>query len=194
MAAVLTNGKGFYDPLVYVLESYRFELKFLPPSVNEPGPAFVVAGNAIRVPLIRAKGLTDRTTKRLLAERERGAFNSLADFQARVRPAPEELEILIRAGGFDEFGQARTRQFWEAQHLHKSAGRSDHLEFDFEAGANPCQISSYRIHPCCASRRDTSSLRPRGNCLATPSAVLRWNCLPTSPGTLTARSPPPTSS
>ncbi len=42
MAAVLTNGKGFYDPLVYVLESYRLGLKFLPPTVNEPGPGFAV--------------------------------------------------------------------------------------------------------------------------------------------------------
>ena len=44
MAAVLTNGKGFYDPLVYVLESHRLGLKFLPPSVNEPGPAFTAHG------------------------------------------------------------------------------------------------------------------------------------------------------
>ena len=29
--------------------------------------------NAIRVPLTRTKGLTERTIKRLLAERERGA-------------------------------------------------------------------------------------------------------------------------
>ena len=31
MAAVLTNGKGFYDPLVYVLECHRLGLKLLPP-------------------------------------------------------------------------------------------------------------------------------------------------------------------
>lgn len=41
MAGVLTNGKGFYHPLVYVLECHRLGLKLLPPSVNEPGPAFV---------------------------------------------------------------------------------------------------------------------------------------------------------
>ena len=40
MAAVLTNGKGFYHPLVYVLECHRLGLTLLPPSVNEPGPAF----------------------------------------------------------------------------------------------------------------------------------------------------------
>ena len=43
MAAVLTNGKGFYDPLVYVLECHRLGIPLLPPSVNEPGPAFRVA-------------------------------------------------------------------------------------------------------------------------------------------------------
>src|SRR5437899_4819097 len=42
MAAVLTNGKGFYAPLVYVLECHRLGIPLLPPSVNEPGPAFSV--------------------------------------------------------------------------------------------------------------------------------------------------------
>jgi len=136
MAAVLTNGKGFYDPLVYVLECHRLGLKFLPPTVNEPGPQFTAHGNAIRVPLTRTKGLTERTAKRMLAERERGAFISLADFHRRVKPSPEEVETLIRAGGFDEFGQTRTRQFWEAQQLQKSKDERQNLEFDFDAGTN----------------------------------------------------------
>jgi error-prone DNA polymerase len=122
MAAVLTNGKGFYDPLVYVLESRRLGLKFLPPTVNEPGPQFKVHGNAIRVPLTRTTGLTDRTIKRLLAERAREPFASLTDFHRRVKPLPEEMEAMIRAGGFDEFGQTRTQQFWETQYLHRTFG------------------------------------------------------------------------
>ena len=61
MAAVLTNGKGFYDPLVYVLECHRLGLKLLPPDVNEPGPAFVPHGKMIRVPVTRMKGLTERS-------------------------------------------------------------------------------------------------------------------------------------
>jgi DNA-directed DNA polymerase III PolC len=153
MAAVLTNGKGFYDPLVYVLESYRLGLKFLPPTVNEPGPQFMAHGNAIRVPLTQTKGLTDRTTKRLLAEREREAFGSLADFRRRVMPSAEEMEAMIRTGGFDEFGEMRTRQFWEAQRLAKSKaeGREpraggENLEFDFEAGTNPV-VEFFTEHP-----------------------------------------------
>jgi DNA polymerase III alpha subunit len=66
MAAVLTNGKGFYHPLVYALESHPLGFKLLPPSVNEPGPAFVPQGRAIRVPLTRMKGLTSHTTDAIL--------------------------------------------------------------------------------------------------------------------------------
>src|ERR1044071_6754922 len=98
MAAVLSNGKGFYDPVVYVLETHRLGLKFLPPTVNDPGPAFTVQGNAIRVPLARAQGLSERTLKRLLAERKRGARTSPTSTHLRVPPRLGELEVLICAG------------------------------------------------------------------------------------------------
>jgi error-prone DNA polymerase len=120
MAAVLTNGKGFYHPLVYVLESHRLGLKFLPPSVNEPGPAFVPHGDSIRVPVTRVKGLTTRTTDAMIKAQARAVFTSLSDFFHRVGPTAEELEAMIRAGAFDEFGETRTRQFWQAQHLVKT--------------------------------------------------------------------------
>src|SRR6266516_2958014 len=73
MSAVLTNGKGFYHPLVYVLECHRLGLKLLPPSVNQPGPAGVWsvergawsversdAPTRLRVPVLKVKGLTNR--------------------------------------------------------------------------------------------------------------------------------------
>jgi DNA polymerase III alpha subunit len=66
------------------------------------------------------KGLTTRTADAILEARRHGPFDSLADFFHRVRPAAEELEAMIRAGAFDPFGQARTRQFWQAQHLLKT--------------------------------------------------------------------------
>ena len=122
MSAVLTNGKGFYHPLVYVLECHRLGLKLLRPSVNEPGPAFVPHDHYIRVPLTRVKGLTTHTTDAMIHAREHGPFDSLADFFRRVSPAGEELEAMIRAGAFDEFGETRTRQFWQAQHLLKTFG------------------------------------------------------------------------
>ena len=122
MSAVLSNGKGFYHPLVYVLECHRLGLKLLPPSINAPGPDFVPQGKNIRVPLTRVKGLTARTTEKLLAAGQRGAFRSMIDFFHRVAPSAEELEAMIRVGAFDEFGDTRTRQFWQAQHLLKTFG------------------------------------------------------------------------
>lgn len=124
MAAVLSNGKGFYDPLVYVLESHRLGLKLLPPSVNEPGPAFMPQGSFIRVPVTRMKGLTERTSDRIIESRKHGSFTSLADFFHRVTPSGEELESMVRAGAFDDFGDKRTRQFWQAQYLLRTFGSS----------------------------------------------------------------------
>jgi DNA polymerase-3 subunit alpha len=124
MAGVLTNGKGFYHPLVYVLECHRLGLKFLPPSVNEPGPVFVPHGKSIRVPLTHMKGLTTRSADATLAAHERGSFDSMSNFFHRVAPNGEELEAMIRVGAFDEFGETRTRQFWQAQHLLKTYGGS----------------------------------------------------------------------
>jgi DNA polymerase III alpha subunit len=65
-------------------------------------------------------------------------------FHSRVKPSPEELEAMIRAGGFDEFGQSRTRQFWDSRRLTNYEGgrpkaetEARNLEFDFDAETNP---------------------------------------------------------
>ncbi len=126
MAAVLTSGKGFYDPLVYVLECHRLGLSLLPPWINKPGPAFAADGTAIRVPALRTQGLTTRSTAAWQdALATGGPFTSLADFFHRVRPLATELEALIRVGAFDGFSAPRTAQFWETQFLLRTFGGSE---------------------------------------------------------------------
>lgn len=122
MAGVLTNGKGFYNPLVYVLECHRLGISMLPPWVNQPGPQFTVENGSIRVPLTRVKGLAERTLDVIVREFARGPFASLSDFYRRVGPSPDEMESLIRVGSFDGFRQPRTAQFWNFQHLHQAFG------------------------------------------------------------------------
>lgn len=124
MAGVLTNGKGFYSPLVYVLECHRLGIKMLPPWVNQPGPQFTVENGSIRVPITRVKGLTEKTQTAIVREFARVPFASLADFYRRVGPSAEEIESLIRVGAFDGFGQLRTAQFWNFQHLHQTFGHT----------------------------------------------------------------------
>lgn len=128
MAAVLSNGKGFYHPIVYVLECHRLGITLLPPSVNRPGPAFEPDGNAIRVPVRYVKGLTEKTNERIVTEGEREPFQSLSDFYRRIAATPEEMELLLRVGAFDEFGRERTAQFWECQFLQKTFGTADSLQ------------------------------------------------------------------
>ncbi|MHB8523380.1 MAG: DNA polymerase III subunit alpha [Limisphaerales bacterium] len=127
MAAVLTHGKGFYDPLVYVLECHRLGIPMLPPWINQPGPQFTVCGQSIRVPATRVKGLTERSQERIIEQRGRGPFESLADFYRRVVPQPEEMEALIRVGAFDGFGRLRTAQFWESLHLQRLDAHRGHV-------------------------------------------------------------------
>ncbi|HTS19905.1 MAG TPA: PHP domain-containing protein [Verrucomicrobiae bacterium] len=106
MAAVLSNGKGFYRPIVYVLECHRLGIPLTPPWINDPGPSFKVVDGCIRVPVTYIKGLSERTRGKILA----GApFGSLGD----VPGSREEKELLLRAGAFDGFGQTRTKQFWQ---------------------------------------------------------------------------------
>ena len=115
MAAVLTNGKGFYAPLVYVLECHRLGISLRLPDVNTPGPGFQVQHGDIRVPVSAIKGLSGRLIEKLPEELHAGPFLSVSDFYERLHPLPEDAERLIRAGAFDALGQSRTRQFWEAQ-------------------------------------------------------------------------------
>ncbi|HWQ90387.1 MAG TPA: fused DNA polymerase IV/DNA polymerase III subunit alpha, partial [Clostridia bacterium] len=117
MAGVLTNGKGFYHPLVYILECHRLGIGLLPPCVNQPGPKFTVVDGKIRVPVLQLKGLTQRTSEAIPREWRIAPFSSLADFYFRVQPQPEEMDILIRAGAFDSLGQSRTAQYWQFKSL-----------------------------------------------------------------------------
>lgn len=124
MAAVLSNGKGFYHPLVYVLECHRLGMELLCPSLNQPGPNFEPSGRSIRVPVTRVSGLSERTRLAVVAERRRGPFCSLPDFYQRVGPTGPEMEAMIRVGTFDELGESRPRQFWQAQALMRSCRHS----------------------------------------------------------------------
>jgi error-prone DNA polymerase len=120
MAADLSNGKGFYHPIVYALETHRLGLQFLPPSITHPGPLFQPTGRFIRVPLRAVNGLTDRTHQRILDEHTLRPFATLSDFHQRIAAAPDEMESLLRVGAFDDFSRTRAAQFWECQFLQRA--------------------------------------------------------------------------
>lgn len=134
MAAVLTNGKGFYTPLVYTLEARRLGIGFLHPCVNICTPSFTVVhatvehgtpaaslGKAIRVPLLCIKDLSEAMLARWQQELTFSPFTSVQDFCRRVRPDGPETLNLIRTGAFDGLGGTRTEHFWHCLHTAKNA-------------------------------------------------------------------------
>jgi error-prone DNA polymerase len=69
----------------------------------------------VRVGLSRVFGLSEATGARIVAERARRPFGSLADVLARARPTLPEAESLVLAGAFDWSGRSRPSLLLEAR-------------------------------------------------------------------------------
>lgn len=115
LSAVLSSRRGFYSPIVYVLEALRHGARFLPPDIHLSDPRrFTVHGREIRLPLDQVRGLSQATLNRILAHRpfaDPGAFYRLA------QPARPEWLALLKSGALDAFGEPRGSLFWRLQRL-----------------------------------------------------------------------------
>lgn len=121
LASVLTSRRGFYRPLLYVLEALRAGARFSAPCLHESDPhRFLVRDGVIRLPLDQVRGLTQATLDRILAHRP---FAEPGEFFRLVRPARPEWLNLLKAGALDVFGEARGRLFWRLQRLEAVAQR-----------------------------------------------------------------------
>lgn len=109
MAAVLSNGGGFYGPRPYLSEAERMGLTILPPDVNESGWEYHGNGNALRVGLMPVKGLSRKCLDTILEERDKQRFSGFADFITRVEPHKADALLLLRAGALDSLGNGLGR-------------------------------------------------------------------------------------
>ncbi len=115
LAAVLTSRRGFYSPLLYVMEALRQGARFrLPDLHGSDSRRFLVEGNTILLPLDQVKGLTQNSLDRITAGRP---FHDIGDFFRHVKPSRAEWLALLKAGAFDVFGEPRGRLFWRLQRL-----------------------------------------------------------------------------
>lgn len=115
LAAVLSSRRGFYSPIVYVLEALRLGARFLPPDLHLSDPRrFTVQGTEIRLPLDQVHGLSQATLDRILEHRP---FRDPADFYRRARPSRPEWLALLKAGALDAFAEPRGSLFWRLQRL-----------------------------------------------------------------------------
>jgi DNA polymerase-3 subunit alpha len=121
LAAVLSSRRGFYRPLLYVLEALRHGARLEPPCVHASDPRrFLTQGASIRLPLDQVRGLTQAVLDRIA---ERRPFADLGEFFRQARPSRAEWLNLLKAGALDVFGEARGRLFWRLQRLEAAAQR-----------------------------------------------------------------------
>ena len=102
MAAVLSNGGGYYSPAVYISESKRLGIKILLPSINESRYEYRGKEREIRIGFTAVKNLEKESAELIIKEREEnGRFVSLADFIVRTKIGIERTEELIKCGAMD---------------------------------------------------------------------------------------------
>lgn len=108
MAAVLSNGGGYYSAAVYISECKRLGLKVLLPSINESEYDYVGKGKEIRIGLMAVGNIDKNAVDRIINERnENGKYVSLADFIIRTRLGIEQTEKFIKCGAMDCLKQTK---------------------------------------------------------------------------------------
>ena len=119
MAALLTADAGDVEEIARLVgECSRLLIPVLPPDVNESGTRFTVVtlqqegakkNKAIRFGLSSIKNFGEGIAEAIISERkERGPFETLADFLSRVGTKNlnhKSLEALIQCGALDRFAE-----------------------------------------------------------------------------------------
>lgn len=133
MAAVISNGGGYYATFAYISEARRMGLEIRPPDINRSEIKYTGKGKAVRIGLMQLRDLSREAMKAVCGERaKRGPFVSLGDFLDRTgtRVHLQDVKVLIKAGCFDNLASGRTRPdlIWEAlrffrrEHQEKTLG------------------------------------------------------------------------
>ncbi len=108
MAAVLSNGGGYYSTFAYISEARRMGIEVLGPDINESRLPYNGSGKMIRTGFQQLQAIRKSAIEAILRERSRGGpFSSIEDFLNRVRgqnglpiSAPDAA-ILAKSGAMD---------------------------------------------------------------------------------------------
>ncbi|MDR3123424.1 MAG: DNA polymerase III subunit alpha, partial [Treponema sp.] len=111
MAANMTNEINSVDKLPqYIDEARRMGISVDPPDINRSDRLFTVAEGRIVYGFMGIKGVGEGPADEIIACRRDGPYKSFMDFLDRVniRTAGKKVvELLIKTGAFDAFGQTR---------------------------------------------------------------------------------------
>ncbi len=128
MAAVMSNGGGFYSVSAYLEEARRLGLRILLPDINHSADIFTGSERQVRIGLQQVHGMSRRSMDALVSERTAdGFFVSLGDMMQRVpQLAENEIENLIRCGACDGFELTRPELLWRHALVRKQHSGAKH--------------------------------------------------------------------
>ncbi len=123
MAAILSNGGGYYHTLAYISESRRMGLETVGPDLNLSHYRYWGRGKEVVVGLMAIGNLSFKGAEAILKERHRGGeFQSLSDFTMRLSLARDDLVALVNGGAFDSLAPSMSRPLQIRSLLTQSRG------------------------------------------------------------------------
>jgi DNA polymerase III subunit alpha len=125
MVATVNNGGGFYRPELYIHEARMHGAEVEAPCVNRSLIETTVHGKTIMLGFHMIKDLDDRTVRRLIESRADRPFDSVADFIDRVPVGIEQLDLLVKVGGFRFTGKNKKELTWETRLMMGKAPKKD---------------------------------------------------------------------
>jgi len=106
MAAVISNGGGYYRTHAYISEARRMGLTVLGPDVNASDWSYRGSGTTIRMGLQQLQHLRRDVLQGIIEERERhGPFKGLEDFLQRAALTPADAAVLVKSGALDSLAE-----------------------------------------------------------------------------------------
>ena len=128
MAAVISNGGGYYSTLAYISEARRMGISVLGPDVNASEWHYLGNGSIIRMGWQQLRDIRRETLESLVEERRRkGPFRSLEDFLSRVALQGAEAAMLVKSGALDNLPLERA--------LHRSSRETRALDASLDQPA-----------------------------------------------------------
>jgi DNA-directed DNA polymerase III PolC len=120
MVAVINNFGGFYNRELYFHELKKTGAEIILPCINNSRYLTHISGEVVHMGFVHIEGLEESLVQSMIIERNlKGPYIHLQDFIQRVAPPLEQLNILIRIGGFRFTGKSKKELLWEANFLRK---------------------------------------------------------------------------
>jgi DNA polymerase-3 subunit alpha/error-prone DNA polymerase len=127
MAAVLSNGGGYYVPQAYISEARRMGLWVQGPDINQSRFRYHAEGSSIIIGFMAIANLSKSAVTSILQERKRdGDFVSLEEAASRLSLQRDDYVSLVAAGVFDSLAPTTPRSDQIRRLLTtKTAGRDE---------------------------------------------------------------------